>query len=253
MGGPLRTALKKLARRLRGRSAKRDPYLVTRELITTPRPVIFDVGANIGQTALHYRALFPGATIHCFEPFPPSFEQLRVAVGRDPHAQLHLLALAASSGSARLKVNRSAATNSLLPSDERAAHYWGGGLLDTEGEVEVVTRTLDEFCAAQGIGRVDVLKLDVQGAEYAVLEGARATLTAQRVDVLYMEVITAPTYVGQRELHDYLALLHERGYRLFDFYNPARRDGRLIQSDIIFVSEEFLDRYERDRARTGAG
>lgn len=221
---------------------------MTRELVAALEPVIFDVGANIGETALRYRELFPAATIHCFEPFPLSFERLRTALEGDARARLHLLALAASSGSARLKVNRSAATNSLLASDERAAHYWGGGLLDTETEVEVGTRMLDEFCAAERVERIDILKLDVQGAEYAVLEGARQMLTAQRIDVIYMEVITAPTYVGQRELHDYLALLHERGYRLFDFYNPARRDGRLIQSDIIFVSSQFLERYESARA-----
>jgi FkbM family methyltransferase len=247
MSGRLRTALKRLERRLRRRSPKRDPYAITRELVVAREPMIFDVGANVGQTALRYRELFPSATIHCFEPFPPSFERLREALERDAKARLHLLALAASGGSARLKANRSAATNSLLASDRRAAHYWGGGLLDTEHEVEVQTRTLDEFCSSEGIGHVDVLKLDVQGAEYAVLEGAREMLAAQRIDVIYMEVITAPTYVGQRELHEYLALLHERGYRLFDFYNPARRDGRLIQSDVIVVSTQFLERYEGAR------
>ena len=61
-------------------------------------------------------------------------------------------------------------------------------------------------------------------------------------------MITAPTYVGQRELHDYLALLDARGYQLFDFYNPARRDGRLIQADVIFVSSDLSDRYEGARS-----
>ena len=66
----------------------------------------------------------------------------------------------------------------------------------------------------------------MQGAEYAVLEGAREMLTAQRIDVIYMEVITAPTYVGQRELHDYLALLHGRGYRYSTSIIPrAGTDG----------------------------
>jgi FkbM family methyltransferase len=245
----VRRALHKLRAFLRGESRKPDPYLVQQRLVTKDKPVIFDVGANVGQTALRYRSLFPGAAIHCVEPFGPSFEQLGKAVGRDPNVVLHRVALAASSGSARLNVNLSAATNSLLESDARASHYWGGGLLETQSTVEVATRTLDELCAERNIAHVDVLKIDVQGAEYAVLEGARRLLTGQRIDLIYMEVIMAPTYVGQRELQDYLVLLASSRYRLFDFYNPARRDDRLIQSDVIFVSADFLDAHEAARSR----
>ena len=95
---------------------------------------------------------------------------------------------------------------------------------------------------------MDVLKLDVQGAEYSVLEGADALLSGGRIGVIYMEVIIAPTYVGQRRLVDYLALTSDKGYELFDLYNPTRRNGRLIQSDIIFVSADVLERYEGKKA-----
>ena len=57
---------------------------------------------------------------------------------------------------------------------------------------------------------------------------------------MYFEMITAPTYVGQPELHDYLELFHSRGYGLFDFYNPVRKNGRLLQTDNIMVSAQFL-------------
>ena len=253
LSGVVRKTFHKLRARLRGKSHRRDPYLVQRRLVTRDKPVVFDVGANVGQTALRYRALFPGATIHCVEPFGPSFDQLTAALGRDPDVVLHRVALAASSGSAKLNVNSSAATNSLLESDTRASHYWGGGLLDTQSTVEVATRTLDGLCSERGIGHIDVLKIDVQGAEYAVLEGARELLMGQRIDLVYMEVIMAPTYVGQRELQDYLELLAASRYRLFDLYNPARRDDRLIQSDVIFVSADFLDASERTRAADDRG
>ena len=68
-----------------------------------------------------------------------------------------------------LNVNRNAETNSLLPSDRRAGRYWGEGLLETESELEVPLQTLDGFCAERSVERVDVLKLDDQGAEYSVL------------------------------------------------------------------------------------
>jgi hypothetical protein len=60
-----------------------------------------------------------------------------------------------------------------------------------------------------------------------------------------MEMITAPTYVGQHDLHEYLGLFRSHGYVLFDFYNPVRRNGRLLQTDNLMVAEGFLAAHER--------
>ena len=144
-----------------------------------------------------------------------------------------------------MSVNQAPGTNSLLASDTRAANYWGPDLLETSRQIEVATETLDHFCQTHGVEHLDILKLDAQGAEYAILEGAKDLLSRQFADIIYMEVITAPTYVGQRKFHDYLAFLGGWGYEVFDFYNPFRAYGRLIQTDTIFVSSDFLSRYER--------
>ena len=245
MSKSLRAALRRFGGR---RKRALDPYLATRELVDSTTPVIFDVGANVGATAQRYRALYPRAAIHCFEPYPPSFAALSEALSADPLVSLHRLALSSTRGSGVLNVNRNAETNSLLPSDSHAAQYWGEGLLETQGKVEVELQTLDGFCNEHSVARIDVLKLDVQGAEYSVLEGADALLTARRIGMIYTEVIIAPTYVGQRRLVDYLSLLSAKGYELFDLYNPTRKLGRLIQSDIIFVSAEVLERYEQGKA-----
>ena len=243
-----RTVRKLLARTRWGRERKsKDPFFVTQKLIRTPTPLIFDVGAHVGETAARYRALFPGALIHCFEPYPPSFEGLATAARADARIVPHNVAVAESTGTATLRVNRASVTNSLLASDSRGDNYWGSGLLDTEGEVTVKTVALDDFCREQRIEHVDVLKIDVQGAEYAVLAGARDLLARHAIDLIYIELIMAPSYVGQRKYHYYLTSLDALGYELFDLFNFGRRDGRLIQSDGIFVAAEFLERYESER------
>jgi FkbM family methyltransferase len=211
--------------------------------------VIFDVGAHVGETAMRYRALFPGALIHSFEPFPPSYEKLAAAFRADARVVPHNVAVAEATGTAKLRVNRASVTNSLLESDRRGDDYWGANLLDTEGEVTVATLALDDFCREQRIDHVDVLKIDVQGAEYAVLAGARGLLERHAVDLIYLEMIMAPSYVGQRKYHYYMTSLDALGYELFDLFNLGRRDGRLIQSDGIFVASEFLARYETERRR----
>lgn len=251
----IRRALRKLLAGTRWERERRgrDPFLVTQKLVTKPDPVIFDVGAHRGETAARYRALFPGALIHSFEPYPVSFEAIRAAFISDPRVVPHNVAVAATTGSARLRVNRASVTNSLLDSDRRGSDYWGANLFDTTQEIEVKTLALDDFCRDERIEHIDVLKIDVQGAEYAVLEGARGLLDRHAVDFIYLEMIMAPSYVGQRKYHYYLTSLDARGYELFDLFNLGRRDGRLIQSDGIFVARDVLDRYEAAMRASRAG
>jgi FkbM family methyltransferase len=226
----------------------RDPFVVTRELVTRSEPVIFDVGAHIGDTVAKYRSLFPSAHIHCFEPFPASFDRLATRVSGGSRTHLHRLALTDREGAAKLNVNRSDATNSILSSDARGSFYWGEQKLETEATIDVVASTVDRVRQKESVDHIDILKIDVQGAEYAVLQGADATLRQHAVDVLYMELIVAPTYVGQHKLQEYLSLLDSLGYVIFDFYNRARKNGRLIQADALFVSEPFLAHHERHAA-----
>lgn len=218
---------------------------VQREIVRAADPVVFDVGASVGDIAREYRRRFPTAFLHCFEPNPAVFEKLRARLPVDDRRiACHPVALASSEGRAQLHVNAFAPTSSLLASDDRGSAYWGTGLLDTLQTIEVQTTTLDDFCTAKQIERIDVLKLDVQGAELSVLEGARRMLSEQRIALIYTEMILAPTYQGQPGLEDYLDLLSGHGYRLFALYNEALKRRRLIQADIIFLSDRCLAEYE---------
>jgi len=217
-----------------------DPFEIQRRLVSQPNPVIFDVGAHVGETAKRYRLIFPDATIYCFEPFPPSFARLFHSLSEDKRVEIHQVALSETSGTGRLTINKSDATNSLLSTDQRAVQYWGPGLLDTQDVMEVAIQTVDAFCHQRRIDRINILKLDVQGSEYSVLLGAQKMLSNHAIDIVYMEMITAPTYIGQRNLHEYLALFESHNYVPFDFYNPVRKNGFLIQTDNIIISPHFL-------------
>jgi hypothetical protein len=89
------------------------------------------------------------------------------------------------------------------------------------------------------------LKLDVQGAEFQVLTGARQSLERQRIRLVYMELILCPTYQGQHELHDYLRFLGSLGYELLDLFNPERNGRQLIQADGIFLSSSLKQSLRR--------
>lgn len=212
-----------------------DSFVFARRLISTPRPVLFDVGAHHGQTATRLRELFPSAVIHCFEPFPESYALLERSTAADLRLRRHRLCLSNVMGTVMMNCNASSATNSLLDTDDRASETWGAGLLDTGDRIEVPVTTTDTLCSAESIDRIDLLKIDTQGAEYAVLEGASGLLARRAVTVLVFEVITAATYQRQRPPSDYFGLLESYGYAFSGVFSPIYRHGLLAQCDLAFT------------------
>ncbi len=213
----------------------RDPFLVQAHLVKTERPVIFDIGANVGDVSAIYKNLFPSCTIHAFEPFPETFDKLKQRFGGDSSLKLNQVAVSEQEGVVALNANVFSATNSILSTDPAGAQYWGQGLLETVSTLEVKTTTIDAYCAGHGVKNIDILKLDIQGAELQALRGAKSMLETGRVGLIYLEVILAPSYVGQPHFEDYLRFFREAGYVMLDLFHPTRKDLRLLQSDVIFV------------------
>lgn len=194
--------------------------------------VVVDVGAGYGETVGAYLRAFPDAMIYAFEPTPEAAESL-AARRRGRPVEVIAAAVGAMQGEATLRVNAFQPTSSLLPSARAAASFWGDGLLETDRTVTVPVVTLDAFCVRRGIDTVDLLKIDVQGAERSVLDGARQLLDRKAVRAVYFEVLMVDTYEGQTPLDEYLALLRELGYRLAGFYGQVIREGVLLSMDVL--------------------
>jgi FkbM family methyltransferase len=212
-----------------------DPFWVQSVLVKNENPVIFDIGAHVGSVTARYRKIFPGGTIHVFEPFRESFQALKERFGSCPAVRLNETAITDSVGRTIFNANVSSKTNSILKSDPRVSESWVGPFHDTTSTIEVPTTTIDAYCEANAIDRIDILKLDVQGAELQALNGAKSTLQRHCARQIYMEVLIAPTYVSQPRFEDYLQFLRSVGYEVLDIFNPLRRDLRLLQLDVIFV------------------
>jgi FkbM family methyltransferase len=133
-----------------------------------PGMVVFDVGANIGfYTTFFSRLAGSAGRVHAFEPDPLSFQILRERTARLPNVVATQAAAADRPGRLTLYCNRfNRADNRLSALD---------GHIPAE-PVEVPALTLDDYCEAHGVGRVDAVKIDVQGAEVAALAGFRRTL-----------------------------------------------------------------------------
>lgn len=202
---------------------------------------VFDVGANVGQSAVQFARAFPGATVYCFEPDTDSFEALTDRTASYTQIKAFRIALGERRGSATLFVNRSRDTNSLLPSSPDAAPYLAEpDVLETIASREVPVTTIDEFCATQNVRQIDLLKLDVQGYELHVLAGAGEMIRRRSVSVVYVEVSFVPYYVGQPLFPDIYNKLFELGYRLVGIYESSFRTHYFqVGGNALFVREDL--------------
>ena len=135
--------------------------------VTTPTATVLDVGANVGAYTILFALWASEGRVVAFEPSPDARAGLQRHVrlnGTGDRVAIEPLALAAETGTATFRLHAFTGMDAL---DER------GG----EGCIEVRTTTLDEYCAANDL-RPDVIKIDVEGAELAVLRGARRTLAS---------------------------------------------------------------------------
>lgn len=210
-----------------------DAFQDMRRWITAEAPMLFDVGANRGQTIHKFRDAFPRATIHAFEPAPEVYRALVREYGDPPITVIHQCALGVQTEVRQFHENAQSELSSLL---QPTRPQWAATLTKPR---EVYVTTVDDLCMDNGITRLDVLKLDTQGFDLMVLMGARRMLSDRRVSAVYLEVNFADLYRGQGSFGAEYDLLVSHGFRLVSFYDLRRNDAGLAEwADALFVLEE---------------
>jgi FkbM family methyltransferase len=199
--------------------------------------VIFDVGANVGQTVIRLRPYFPQATIHSFEPIPATFAALLANVGKDSRVQCHPLALADRAGETAVQLHGSSEHNSLSPALR--------GTPGTAGPVvSIALETAAGFCARQNISHIDLLKIDVEGFELEVFKGASPLFAAGAVDYIVAEAGLMPGHPRFTPLPAMIELLRPQGFWLVGVYEQF--GSRYLETaeccNVLFAHERKLTR-----------
>lgn len=159
----------------------------------------FDVGANRGEWAEGILAAAPDARITCYEPVPATFALLHSNVTSD-RAELINAALSDSAGKLAIQ--------SVIGRPELSSMHADYSAHKDVETVEIETRTCDEELARLGIDHLEVLKVDAEGHDLAVLKGAHQALVAGRIDFIQFEYNFA-TLAAQRSLKAFFDLLSE--------------------------------------------
>jgi FkbM family methyltransferase len=192
---------------------------------------LIDLGAYQGQFTRAVAAHAGITTGILIEPIPHLASDLRDNFSPPRYAVCECV-VAAESATASFEINPFEATSSLLPlkrdMPEMANFDRGVGR-----RVTCVARTLDDIVAEVGLTAIDLLKIDVQGAELLALAGATETL--KKTERVWIEVSFRPLYESSCVFAEVYAALNDAGFRLTEI-EPGYRSvkGELLQADALF-------------------
>ncbi len=152
---------------------------------------VIDAGANRGSFIDAFLLLHRPERVVLVEAIPELADNLRARYAGDPRFSVVAAALSDQSGEAQFEINSSEASSSLLPVDPRNSE-WFARDMSVARSIRVPTMTLPELMSREGLETVDLLKLDLQGAERLVLTGGAEVL--HRVEVIYTEIFFEQLY-----------------------------------------------------------
>ncbi len=203
------------------RSAYNSFIIWIKRLALPSATVVVDVGANHGDFANAASTCFPEADVILVEPLPKMQLSLEQAIrGRRKRWRLLPCALGSERGRLPLFVDER---------DDNIGSLTGfsGEYLETNPEARLTkempceVRTLDDVAAEMGIGRIDLLKIDVEGFEFEVMKGARQMLG--KTEAIIVEVSLVRRAEASTALVEMLDLLTKHGFQIVNII-PSLHD-----------------------------
>ena len=176
---------------------------------------VMDIGANTGVYALHFsRKVGTNGKVYAFEPVPEYFERLKEHIALNNATNIVPVPFALSDQKGTTKMSVAGGESSLF-------------LYRTDQFVEVPVTTLDDFVAENGVDRVDAIKLDVEGAELKVIQGAEKTIQ-QFKPIMMVEINATTLKAAGTSPEELFQTIVSYGYKAF-----VIRDGKAIPTTEI--------------------
>lgn len=198
--------------------------------LLAPGAFVVDVGANEGQFALRLDSEVP-VRAFCIEPGSSAAARLDAAIGHRSDWEHLRSAISNKSGDAPLFVSQSDIGSSLLQPVAGQTSQWAQ-TVDIE---TVLTRRLDEVAESEGWSRIDLLKIDTQGADLLVLQSAGELLNASFIGGVLIEANFHNMYHQQASFGDIYNYLFQRGYFLAELFRYYNQHDWLWYGDALFL------------------
>lgn len=227
------------------------PFLIKNLAFNSPfsygvqKLTVFDVGANFGDFATMIKTICPAAIVHCFEP--NVYKELKVNLTKYNNVFINACAVSDFTGKAKLFFPRGAtALGSMIERPVFATCIDKGKTIADIVEIEARVITLDEYVKDNKIQNIDYLKIDVEGKEFAVFQGAAKTLQQKKVKLGQFEYGGTFQDAGIT-LKETVEFLNSKDYKVFE--GPINSQNELKSEmlvedwrweNLLFINKELL-------------
>ncbi len=191
---------------------------------------IVDAGANRGQFSLAASSIHNDVIIHAFEPLPGPAKIFNKIFYNHDNIILYKTAIGNSNKKLKMHISNKDDSSSLLEISDVQLHYYPDTNEVNTQHVDV--SKLENYLKASDISAPSLLKIDVQGFELEVLQGAEGIL--DNFNYIYCECSYLPLYNNQPLVNDIIIFLSRYDFALIGAYNNNIVNGECIQSDFLF-------------------
>lgn len=205
--------------------------------------IIFDIGAHDGRSITRFKNRFPDAEIYSFEPNKNLYDK----ISKLSSEKIKIFNYALSNIDGEKKFYQyeylSGKNNSFYPMVENSKYkiQRTKNKNETETIKNVKVKKLDTFIEENKISKIDLLKIDTQGAEIEIIEGAEKILNSKKINVIELEHILGIAHESRSSLYELEEMLHKNNYKLIAIENS----GNIIsvsnyQTNLIYVKNEIF-------------
>ena len=257
--------LKNLFKRTINNFLSRFGYIITKtkkqsinidnlfKIIIDYNPIIFDVGANKGQSINIFKNIYPNSFIHSFEPIEEEVEILKNLYQNNDSIKLNNVAVGDKKEKKKFNFNiisGHSSFNSVMQNTtwiKKISHKLKIDPLKYTLETrDVDIIKLDDYTSENNIKEIDILKIDTQGYESKVLNGCTNLLKKNSIKVIKLELIFSEIYENPLNIYDVEKYLITNGYKLFAISNAGSLYSNYIfQVDLIYVSNEIYLKFKK--------
>lgn len=202
-------------------------------------PLIVEVGGYEGKQTMNLAQVYPRGRVIVFEPNPKAFQQLLSNVEGLARVTPVNCALSTYNGTAQLYLNHGVYANDV--NQEKWSSLLEGNCLGGDHfncfrgpVIEVPCVVLDDWCKANGIGRIDFLQLDTEGFELQILKSSPEIL--KTVIVIHTKTNQAPFRKGTTHFYYLKSFLEANGFTLLSHWY---REG--LQGEATFIQTRIYD------------
>lgn len=190
---------------------------------------IIDIGANLGIFSLILAKRFPEFKVHSFEPNPSTFQALQANIQLNQCANIQALKYAISGHNGEVYFNADPINRGTTRIVTSASDY----------VVSLPCMTLDTYVEGQSIKEIAFLKVDVEGYETSVFQGAKHLLSQQQAQIIYYEV--CPELATKAGFAPELPtqILQQNGYKIY----KLDKQGSLMPIQISDISHVVLENW----------